>query len=100
MVYCLLTKFETCLTQIFLNAWQISDKLMKPIPIVMNILTKVEDIIPKWKIVPTNNIIDSAFKDRSKREAVRFMWRLIRMTERKSTYITYRFHFLLTFNKT
>ncbi|XP_020231291.1 caffeoylshikimate esterase-like [Cajanus cajan] len=50
---------------------KISDKLLKPIPIVMNILTRLEDIIPKWKIVPTNNIIDSAFKDRSKREAIR-----------------------------
>ena len=42
---------------------QISDKLMKPIPIVINMLTKFEDIVPKWKIVPTKNIIDSAFKD-------------------------------------
>ena len=45
---------------------------MKPIPIVINMLTKFEDIVPKWKIVPTKNIIDSAFKDRGKREAVRF----------------------------
>ncbi|KAG4917301.1 Caffeoylshikimate esterase [Glycine soja] len=50
---------------------KISDKLMKPIPIVINMLTKFEDIVPKWKIVPTKNIIDSAFKDRGKREAIR-----------------------------
>ncbi|KAL2323655.1 hypothetical protein Fmac_028034 [Flemingia macrophylla] len=50
---------------------KISDKLKKPIPIIMNILTRLEDIIPKWKIVPTHNIIDFAFKDPSKREAIR-----------------------------
>ncbi|KAK7356396.1 hypothetical protein VNO80_15667 [Phaseolus coccineus] len=49
---------------------KISDKL-KPSPIVVNVLTKFEDIIPKWKIVPTKNIIASAFKDRAKREAIR-----------------------------
>jgi len=53
--------------------YQISDKLMKPFPIVVNVLTKFEDIIPKWKIVPTKDIIASAFKDRAKREAVRFV---------------------------
>ncbi|WVY96442.1 hypothetical protein V8G54_028593 [Vigna mungo] len=50
---------------------KISDKLVKPFPIVVNVLTKFEDIIPKWKIVPTKNIISTAFKDRAKREAVR-----------------------------
>jgi len=45
---------------------------MKPFPIVVNVLTKFENIIPKWKIVPTKNIIASAFKDRAKREEVRF----------------------------
>ncbi|ERN17024.1 hypothetical protein AMTRI_Chr02g222600 [Amborella trichopoda] len=49
---------------------KISEKV-KPHPIVVNILTKVEDIIPKWKIVPTKDVIDSAFKDPVKREEVR-----------------------------
>lgn len=44
---------------------------MKPHPVVVNILTKMEEIIPKWKIVPTKDVIDSAFKDPIKREVVR-----------------------------
>lgn len=37
---------------------------------VINLLTKVEDVIPKWKIVPTKDVIDSAFRDPGKRERV------------------------------
>lgn len=43
---------------------------MKPHPVVISLLTKVEDVIPKWKIVPTKDVIDSAFKDPIKREQV------------------------------
>lgn len=43
---------------------------MKPHPVVINILTRVEEIIPKWKIVPTKDVIESAFKDPIKREEV------------------------------
>jgi len=50
---------------------QISEKV-KPHQVVINILTKVEDIIPKWKIVPTKDVINSAFKDPAKRERVKF----------------------------
>ncbi|KAK4741599.1 hypothetical protein SAY87_025187 [Trapa incisa] len=49
---------------------KISEKV-KPPPVVVNLLTKVEEIIPKWKIVPTKDVIDSAFKDPIKREQVR-----------------------------
>ncbi|CAJ1877528.1 unnamed protein product [Sphenostylis stenocarpa] len=49
---------------------KISEKV-KPHPVVVNILTKVEDIIPKWKIVPTKDVINSAFKDPAKRERIR-----------------------------
>ncbi|XAR61340.1 2-acylglycerol O-acyltransferase [Bertholletia excelsa] len=49
---------------------KISEKV-KPHPVVVNILTKVEEIIPKWKIVPSKDVIDSAFKDPLKREEVR-----------------------------
>lgn len=48
---------------------QISEKV-KPHPVVVNILTRVEEIIPKWKIVPAKDVIDSAFKDPIKREEV------------------------------
>ncbi|KAK6260251.1 Serine aminopeptidase [Theobroma cacao] len=49
---------------------KISEKV-KPHPVVVNILTKMEEIIPKWKIVPTKDVIDSAFKDPVKREVIR-----------------------------
>lgn len=49
---------------------KISEKV-KPHPVVVNILTKIEEIIPKWKIVPTKDVIDSAFKDPVKREEIR-----------------------------
>lgn len=48
---------------------KISEKV-KPHPLVINVLTRVEEIIPKWKIVPTKDVIDSAFKDPVKREEV------------------------------
>ncbi|KAF5455264.1 hypothetical protein F2P56_024860 [Juglans regia] len=49
---------------------KISEKV-KPHPVIVNILTRVEDIIPKWKIVPTKDVIDAAFKDPIKREEIR-----------------------------
>ncbi|KAG2619782.1 caffeoylshikimate esterase-like [Panicum virgatum] len=49
---------------------KISEKV-KPHPVVITLLTQVEDIIPKWKIVPTKDVIDSAFKDPVKREKIR-----------------------------
>lgn len=49
---------------------KISEKV-KPHPVVVNLLTRVEEIIPKWKIVPTKDVIDSALKDPIKREQVR-----------------------------
>ncbi|XP_022757967.1 caffeoylshikimate esterase [Durio zibethinus] len=49
---------------------KISEKV-KPHPVVIKILTKMVEIIPKWKIVPTKDVIDSAFKDPIKREEIR-----------------------------
>ncbi|KAL6515972.1 hypothetical protein OROGR_019277 [Orobanche gracilis] len=49
---------------------KINEKV-KPHPIVISLLTRVEDVIPKWKIVPTKDVIDSAFKDPVKREEIR-----------------------------
>ncbi|CAA7030490.1 unnamed protein product [Microthlaspi erraticum] len=49
---------------------KISEKV-KPHPVVINLLTRVEEIIPKWKIVPTKDVIDAAFKDPVKREEIR-----------------------------
>jgi len=49
---------------------KISEKV-KPHPVIVNILTQVVDVIPKWKIVPTKDVIDAAFKDPVKREQIR-----------------------------
>nr|XP_043621509.1 caffeoylshikimate esterase-like isoform X2 [Erigeron canadensis] len=49
---------------------KISEKV-KPHPVVINMLTRVEDVIPRWKIVPTKDVIDAAFKDPVKREEIR-----------------------------
>ena len=49
--------------------FQISEKL-KPPAIITTILTKLSGFIPTWKIVPTKNIIDTAFKDPIKRQEV------------------------------
>ncbi|XP_008776304.2 caffeoylshikimate esterase-like [Phoenix dactylifera] len=44
---------------------------MKPRPIVVSILKKLCNIIPTWKVVPTQDIIDAAFKNPEKREEIR-----------------------------
>ncbi|KAL6850054.1 hypothetical protein ACP4OV_020681 [Aristida adscensionis] len=49
---------------------KISEKV-KPHPLVIAMLTQVEDVIPKWKIVPTKDVIDAAFKDPLKRDKIR-----------------------------
>ncbi|GBG62151.1 hypothetical protein CBR_g29350 [Chara braunii] len=49
---------------------KISEKV-KPPAIVTRVLTKVAAFAPRWKIVPTKDIIDSAYKDPAKREFVR-----------------------------
>ncbi|EMS47861.1 hypothetical protein TRIUR3_25570 [Triticum urartu] len=49
---------------------KISEKV-KPHPVVVTLLTQVEELIPTWKIVPTKDVIDSAFKDPLKREHIR-----------------------------
>ncbi|CAL4963900.1 unnamed protein product [Urochloa decumbens] len=49
---------------------KISEKV-KPHPVVITLLTQVEDVIPKWKIVPTKDVIDAAFKDPAKRDKIR-----------------------------
>ncbi|OAY81262.1 Caffeoylshikimate esterase [Ananas comosus] len=49
---------------------QIADE-MKPHPIVINILAKLSTIIPTWKIIPTNDIINSAIKNPEWRQEIR-----------------------------
>ncbi|XP_020592015.1 caffeoylshikimate esterase-like [Phalaenopsis equestris] len=49
---------------------KISEKV-KPHPLVVAVLTRMEEIIPKWKVVPTKDIYDNAFKDPIKRQEIR-----------------------------
>ncbi|XP_058762363.1 caffeoylshikimate esterase-like isoform X2 [Vicia villosa] len=49
---------------------KISEKL-KPHPVVVSILTGLVGVIPKWKIVPAKDVINSAFKVQAKREMIR-----------------------------
>lgn len=44
---------------------------MKPPQLVINVLTKLTKIIPTWKIVPGQDIVDVAFRDPKIREEVR-----------------------------
>lgn len=44
---------------------------MKPHPIVVNVLTKLTHVIPTWKIIPTQDIIDAAFRLPQVRDEVR-----------------------------
>lgn len=69
---------EVCygVANLYCKNHQISEKV-KPHPMVISLLTKVEDVIPRWKIVPTKDVIDSAFKDPVKREEVRLIVKLI-----------------------
>ena len=53
----------------FLYCTQIADD-MKPSPIVISILTRLSTIIPTWKIIPGQDIIDLAFKEPEIREQV------------------------------
>ena len=52
---------------------QIADE-MKPSPLVVKILTALSNIIPTWKLIPTQDIIDTAFKDPKVREQVLFIF--------------------------
>jgi acylglycerol lipase len=44
---------------------------MKPPPLVLAILMKLVKVVPTWKMVPTIDIINNAFKDPRKRQQVR-----------------------------
>ncbi|GFY82221.1 alpha/beta-Hydrolases superfamily protein [Actinidia rufa] len=59
---------ETAL--IITQAFVISDDL-RPNPLVVNVLKKLCRIIPTWKIIPTQDIIDVAFRDLEVRKEIR-----------------------------
>ncbi|CAD6341748.1 unnamed protein product [Miscanthus lutarioriparius] len=44
---------------------------MRPNPLVVNILRAMTSIIPTWKIVPSNDVIDAAYKTQEKRDEIR-----------------------------
>ncbi|CAM6033145.1 unnamed protein product [Sphagnum compactum] len=49
---------------------KIAEKV-KPPPLVVAILIKLANVVPTWKIVPTKDIINNAFKDPLKRQEIR-----------------------------
>ncbi|XP_068667768.1 caffeoylshikimate esterase-like [Aristolochia californica] len=49
---------------------KIAEKL-RPHPFVIRVLRKLSKVIPTWKIVPTQDIIDMAFKNPEKRKEIR-----------------------------
>lgn len=50
---------------------QIADE-MKPSPVVIKILTALARVIPTWKITPTPDVVDLAFRDPQVRQEVTF----------------------------
>ncbi|XP_052204849.1 caffeoylshikimate esterase-like [Diospyros lotus] len=44
---------------------------MRPHPLVINVLRKLSRVIPTWKIIPTPDVIDAAFRDPRVREQIR-----------------------------
>lgn len=44
---------------------------VKPNPLVINVLTKLTRVIPTWKIIPTQDLVDIAFRDPQVRKEVR-----------------------------
>ena len=55
---------------------------MKPSPMVITILSKLSNVIPTWKIIPNEDIIDRAIKSQEWREEVEF-------SRSKSCYISF-----------
>jgi hypothetical protein len=43
---------------------------MKPHPLVISILSKLSKVIPTWRIIPSEDIIDKAIKSEEWREEV------------------------------
>jgi hypothetical protein len=43
---------------------------MKPHPLVISILSKLSNVIPTWRIIPSEYIIDKAIKSEEWREEV------------------------------
>jgi caffeoylshikimate esterase len=56
-------------THLVFNLLQIAEEL-KPHPLVISILKKLTTIIPTWKLVPIEDIVDIGFKDPEKRQKV------------------------------
>lgn len=43
---------------------------MRPHPMVISVLTKLCNFIPTWRIVPTQDVVDLAFRDPQVRKEV------------------------------
>ena len=56
----------------FFGCKKIADD-MKPNPMVTTVLTKLCKIIPTWKLIPTKDVVEMAFKEPEKRDEVCFL---------------------------
>ena len=56
----------------FFGCKKIADD-MKPNPVVTTVLTKLCKFIPTWKLIPTEDVVEMAFKEPEKREEVCFL---------------------------
>lgn len=61
---------------IYIHLSQIAEE-MKPSPFVISILTKLISIIPKWKIIPSQDIIEISYKEPEIRKQVCFYITLV-----------------------
>uniref|UniRef100_A0A453KFP6 Serine aminopeptidase S33 domain-containing protein n=1 Tax=Aegilops tauschii subsp. strangulata TaxID=200361 RepID=A0A453KFP6_AEGTS len=52
------------------GVFQIADE-MRPHPVVVSVLKLMTNIIPTWKIVPTTDVIDAAYRMQEKRDEIR-----------------------------
>ncbi|KAF0889693.1 hypothetical protein E2562_030170 [Oryza meyeriana var. granulata] len=44
---------------------------MRPHPLVLSVLKAMTNVIPTWRVVPTNDVIDLAYRTREKRDEIR-----------------------------
>lgn len=75
---------------------------MKPHPLVVSALVKLSRVIPTWKIIPSNDVIDSAFKVPEVRKEVHFHFKetnIIIIIFKKFIFFAFRNLKLITINK-
>lgn len=47
---------------------------MRPSPLAIKVLTMLTNVLPTWKLTPTQDIVDLAFRDPQVRKEVNFLF--------------------------